>query len=127
MLGTVEDFRAMCRFHGCEHAVNSLLTSGKECTMDNLKAARIYDTECGTAYAGYGLFLAIELGLLVAFGLGFLKSIGILLASIVLLVVMVLNPGVNPFTLFQRGVVMQPTEREYALGLEIMKKVKELE
>lgn len=121
-----EDFQTFRRLHGCEHAICGVLTNQKECTMESLKAERIFDPECGTAYGGYAVFLAIELGLLIAFGPGFLKSAGILLATIVVLIVLILKPGINPFTLIQRPVVAQPTEREYALGLEIMKKVKEL-
>ncbi len=94
--------------------------------MEALKERRVYDAECGTAYSGYALFLAIELGILIAIGPGFLKAIGIVLGTIILLIVLILNPGINPFTLIQRSVVAQPTEHEYALGVEIMKKVKEL-
>jgi len=121
-----DDMQSFRRFHGCEHAIISTLTDRKPCEMEVLKAGRIYDTECGTAYSGYALILAVEIGLLIVFWPGFLKSAGILLATIVVLIVMILNPPINPFTLIQHPVVMQPGEREYALGFEIMKKVEEL-
>ena len=103
-----------------------MLTGKKDVTEDVLKTARIYDTECGTAYSGYALLLAVELGLLIAFGSGILKSAGILLATVVLLFILILIPAINPFTLLQKPVVAQPTDHEYELGLEIIKKVKEL-
>lgn len=47
--------------------------------------------------------------------------------SVLVLLVMILLPKINPFTLIQHPVVLPPSERELQLGLEIMKKVKELE
>lgn len=114
------------RFHGCEHAIVDLLTKGKDQTMEELRRARIYDTECGTAYSGYVVALALELALLIVFWPGLLKAIGLLFATVVLLLVMIIFPKINPFTLIQHPVVLPPTEREYELGVEIMKKMKEL-
>ncbi len=117
---------SFCRMHGCEHAVVSHLTSDGECTMEALKKARIYDTECGTAYSGYALLLALEIALLIIMWPGLLKFAGIILLTVIIIVIMILCPAINPFTVIQRPVVKRPTEREYLLGLEIMKRMKEL-
>jgi hypothetical protein len=50
-----------------------------------------------------------------------------LAASVILIVIMILVPRINPFTVLQHPVVMQPTEKEYLLAIEIMKKLRELE
>lgn len=114
------------RMHGCEHAVVSALTKEKTCEMTVLEKTSCYDTECGTAYSGYALALALEIALLIIFWPGILKAAGILLLSVLILIVMILCPKINPFTLIQHPVVLPPTERELQLGLGIMKKVKEL-
>lgn len=118
-----ESFR---RFHGCEHAVIESLTKNKDCTIEALRKGRIYDPECGTAYSGYLIAIAVVLGLLIMFWPGLLKAVGILAVTLIALLIMILVPAINPFTVFQRPVVTQPTEREYALAVEIMIRVKEL-
>ena len=118
---------AFCRHHGVEHAVISALTDGKDCTMEVLQNERIYDPECGTAYAGYAVTIAFVLAMLIVFWPGVLKALLVLLATAAVLLVMILKPAINPFTLIQHKVVKRPTQREYQLGLEIMKKVKELQ
>lgn len=114
------------RFHGCEHAIISNLTKGKECTVESLIHGRIFDPECGTAYSGYAVLVAAELALLIVFWPGVLRSLGIIALTIVAIVVMILVPKINPFVLIQRPVVMRPTERECILGIEIVKRLKEL-
>ena len=116
------------RNHGCEHATVSFLTKGeKSVTLEELKKMPIYDGECGTMYAGYLLFLAVELALLIALPLhiGLLKSAGILLATLVLLVINIFNPK-NPFFIIQKPVVNQPGDREYALGMALIHKMNEM-
>lgn len=116
------------RYHGCEHAALKLLTSKKDCTLENLKKMSIYDAECGTAYCGYALFLIAELVVLVGLfdGLGLIKIIGILAATVVLLFINLFNPF-NPFLLLQRRVVARPTEKEYLLGITVINRLNELE
>ena len=121
-----ELMKSFQRFHGCEHSIIDALTKGRECTAESIRRGRIYDPECGTAYSGYIVFLALELALLIIFWPGILKSLGILLLSVVVLVVMIIKPAINPFTLFQRPVVLRPTERECELGMDIINKLKEL-
>ena len=118
------------RFHGCEHQTVSWLTRAKasdELTEAGVQRYRIYDAECGTAYAGYWLTLAVVLtALIVSFPtLGFLKAAGILLLTIVLLLVNVFNPW-NPFFLLQRRVVDQPGEWEYRLALAAAERLRKL-
>ena len=115
------------RHHGCEHAALHVLAENKPAEMESFAKPRIYDPECGTAYSGYAVALALELALLIIFWPGLLKAIGILALTAVLIIAMILVPRMNPFTVFQRPVVMPPTEKEYLLVIEIMKKLRELE
>lgn len=115
------------RYHGCEHAAVEVLTTKKPVELETLRSARIYDPECGTAYSGYALTVALELALLIIFWPGILKAAGILVLTAVLIVVMILVPYINPFTMLQRPVVMAPAEREYTLAIAIMNKLRELE
>ena len=117
------------RNHGCEHATVSFLTKEKQAvTLEELKKMPIYDGECGTMYAVYLLFLAVEIALLIALPLqlGLLKSVAVVLITIVLLVINVFNPK-NPFFIVQRPVVNQPGDREYALGLALIERMKGIE
>ncbi len=111
------------RFHGCEHQTVSWLTkrdAGEVLSVEKIQKERIYDSECGTAYAGYFLTLVITLSLLLLniANLGLLKAIGILLAVIAVLVINIFNPY-NPYLLLQKPVVAQPGEREYVLATAI--------
>lgn len=115
------------RNHGCEHAAINALTKGKRAEMDSFNKPVIYDSECGTAYSGYAVAVAIEFAALIILWPGLLKAIGALVMTVILLLVMILVPRINPFTLLQRPVVLPPTEKEYMLVIEIMKKLKELE
>lgn len=115
------------RYHGCEHAAMNVLTNKGSAEMETLKKANIYDPECGTAYSGYAVALAVELALLIVFWPGILKAIGVIVLTAIIILVMILVPKINPFTLIQRPVVMRPTEKEYLLAIEIMKKLRELE
>ena len=119
-----EQFR---RFHGCEHAVMYAMTKKWPANLETFQNPRIYNPECGTAYSGYAIVLALEIALLILFWPGLLKAACVLLLTIIVLVAMILIPGINPFTLFQRPVVLPPTEHECLLAVEIMKKLRELE
>lgn len=114
------------RFHGCEHAIISEMTKKGDCTVESLLCGRIYDTECGTAYSGYAVFLAAELALMIASGIPFFRSLVVVFLSLVVLVIMILVPKINPFVMIQRPVVSRPTARECELGVEIVKRLKEL-
>ena len=116
-----------CRFHGCEHAAMHAMAEGKPAEMGSFDNPRIYDPECGTVYSGYAVTLAIELALLIVFWPGFLKAVGALLLTVIIFVAMILMPRINPFTVLQRPVVLPPTEKEYMLVIEIMKRLRELE
>jgi hypothetical protein len=70
--------------------------------------------------------LFVAMVIVLNFGaIGFIKSIGILLATVIVLLVNVFNPY-NPYKILQKNVVSKPTEREYTLGLELIKTLKEL-
>lgn len=116
--------------HGCEHAAISMMTHSDEkgISMELLKKSPIYDSECGTAYSGYAITIALVLALLIAFGgsLGFLKCIGILLLTVVILLFNIFNPY-NPYLLLQHPVVTKPDERTYELGLAICERLREME
>jgi hypothetical protein len=94
--------------------------------MENLRGTSYYDTECGTAYAGYAVLLAFELACLIVFWPGLLKSLLILAVTIAVLIILIINVKINPFTCLQRRVVSPPSEREYELGLELIKRMEEL-
>lgn len=122
-----ELFQQFRRYHGCEHAAISWLTkyAGKEeVTIEKLKKTSIYDPECGTAYSGYGLTLSFVIAVLTAnlMTIGLLKALGIAVLTFVLLILNIFNPY-NPYKLLQRPVVVIPTDREYVLGVEMMKKL----
>lgn len=126
-----EDYLQQFRMnHGCEHAAISMMTrsDGKEISMEQLKSSPIYDSECGTAYSGYAITITLVLALLIVFGgsLGFLKCIGILLLTVVILLLNIFNPY-NPYLLLQRPVVTKPDERTYELGLAICERLREME
>lgn len=116
--------------HGCEHAAISMMTRSDEkgISMEQLKKSPICDSECGTAYSGYAITIALVLALLIAFGsgLGFWKAAGILLLTVVILLFNVFNPY-NPYLLLQRPVVTKPDERTYELGMAICERIREME
>ena len=116
-----------CRFHGCEHAAMHAMAEGKPAVMESFDKSRIYDPECGTVYSGYAVTLALELALLIIFWPGLLKAAGILLLTLIIFVVMILKPRINPFTILQHPVVLPPAEKEFVLAIEIMKRLRELE
>ena len=70
--------------------------------------------------------LAVAMTIVLNFSaIGFLKSIGIIVGTIVMLFINVFNPY-NPYKILQRNVVTRPTEREYVLGLELIRNLKEI-
>ncbi len=115
------------RYHGCEHAVFNVLRNEKEITMENIKSMNIYDPECGSVYMGYilTLFFILIIICLNFSVIGMLKAIGIIIISVVALFFNIFNP-LNPFMILQKNAVATPTEREYLLGLELLRKFKEL-
>lgn len=113
------------RYHGCEHKGIRIITKEKEITLENLKSMRIYDSECGTVYMGYMLALLMVIAVLTLLSVSFLKALGIVIITIVLLILNLFNPY-NPFVFLQKNSVAEPTEREYALVIELLKKFKEL-
>jgi len=119
-----EQFR---RFHGCEHQTVSWLTKhekGERSTMETLMEQPFYDSECGTAYAGYLLTVSLVLAVVIAniTTLGLLRALGILLGLVALLVINIFNPY-NPYLLLQKSVVARPEEREYVLALAIAERL----
>lgn len=113
------------RYHGCEHKGVRIITKEKEITLDNLKSMRIYDAECGTVYMGYILTLLMVIAVLTLLSVNLIKSLVIVIITIVLLVLNLFNPY-NPFVFLQKNAVAEPTEREYALVMELLRKFKEL-
>jgi len=121
------------RFHGCEHACVKLLSKNHSeipeagspvwLTLQNLQASPIYDAECGTVYAGYFLTLTVEIGLFLStfVEIDFLKAVGILLATIIVLFILIFVPW-NPYKRLQYPAVAQPGEKEYELGLAVLEK-----
>ena len=122
-----DDFEQFKKYHGCEHACLKMLSKEKEITIENIETSDIYDSECGTVYMGYILtLLAVIMLIVLNFAvIGFLKSIGIIVGTIIVLFINIFNPY-NPYKILQRNVVTRPTEREYVLGLELIKKLKEI-
>ena len=122
-----DDFEQFKKYHGCEHACLKMLSKEKEITIENIETSDIYDSECGTVYMGYILTLLAVIMLIVLnfAAIGFLKSIGIIVGTIIVLFINIFNPY-NPYKILQRNVVTRPTEREYILGLELIKKLKEI-
>ena len=119
------DREAFRRYHGSEHALVYNLSKDREITLENLKRSPYYDAECGTAYSGYMVLLAAELAVLILIGPGLLRSILILAATLVLLLINVFNP-LNPFLLLQKQVVARPSDREYSLAAAIGTKMKDV-
>lgn len=122
-----ELFQQFRRYHGCEHAVITWLTKygdKEEINVESLKKMSIYDSECGTAYSGYAFTLALIIAILTAniVTIGVLKALGLVLLTIVILLINIFNPY-NPYKLLQRPVVDKPTDREYVLGVEMMKRL----
>lgn len=115
------------RHHGCEHAMLELLSKEKPATLENLKTSSIYDAECGSAYAGYFLTLACEIGLFLStlVEIGFLPSVGILIATVILLLILIFVPW-NPYKRIQRPVVAQPQDEEYELGMAILQELQRI-
>ena len=122
-----DDFEQFKKYHGCEHACLKMLSKEKEITIENIETSDIYDSECGTVYMGYILTLLAVIMLIVLnfAAVGFIKSISIIIGTIILLFINIFNPY-NPYKILQRNVVTRPTEREYILGLELIKKLKEI-
>lgn len=121
---THQQFR---RLHGCEHAMMQVLSKEEEATLENLKRKSILNAECGTVYCGYAIMLVTILALVIAniAALGILKSLCIVGATIVLIVICIFLPY-NPFMVLQKPAVANPTEREYVLGVAILNKFNEL-
>lgn len=117
-----ETFKQFRRYHATEHASIKLLGSRNEISIEHLKEQSFYESECGTAYAGYWIVLMLVLAILIfnIMNIGILKLIIYLCLTIILLFINVFNPY-NPFKLLQYNVVQKPTDKEYALAMEIIK------
>ena len=95
--------------------------------MEELKAASIYHMECGSMYVIYKL---VMLAVLAVIGLnistiGILKAVLVLIGTgLIILANIIMDIGI--FNVFQRNSVAEPTEREYILALELLKKFREL-
>ena len=115
------------RFHGSEHKVLNMLLENKEATEEELKAASIYHMECGSMYVIYKLVLLLALAIvgLNITKLGLLKGTLILIGTGILIFANIMKV-IGIFNIFQRSSVAEPTEREYILALELLKKFKEL-
>lgn len=115
------------RFHGAEHAVKQLWNK-EDITLEKVKKSSIYDAECGSAYYSMIIFLATLIGwlLLNIVEIGFIKFIVVIAITLILMVINLFNPY-NPFLIFQRFTVARPTDREYLLAMETLKKFKNLE
>ena len=127
LFDTEEHRNQFRRFHGCEHKILNILLENKEASEEELKAASIYHMECGSMYVIYKLVLLAVLAIvgLNISTLGLLKGALILVGTgLVILVNIIKNIGI--FNIFQRNSVAEPTEREYILALELLKKFKEL-
>ncbi len=125
-----EQFR---RCHGCEHAIIKLLSRQRHevgenwLTMSDLIQSPIYDSECGTVYAGYFLTLACEIGLFLSnlVDIGFFRSVGVILATVILFVILIFLPW-NPYKRLQYPAVTKPGKKEYELGMEILREMQKI-
>lgn len=117
-----ETFMQFRRYHGAEHASIRLVLKNEEITVENLMKQSHFDAECGTAYAGAWTMLSLIISILIYLfpNIGLWKFILYLLISLILLMVNVINP-LNPFKLLQYKAVLKPTEKEYRLGIEVIK------
>ena len=107
---------------GVSDAADDAAAQSSWLTMSNLVESPIYDSECGTVYAGYFLTLAVEIGLFLStlVDLGFLWSAGTILVSVILFFILIFMPW-NPYKRLQKPAVAQPGEAEYEVGVEILK------
>ena len=127
LYGSTEYREQFRRFHGCEHKILNMLLQNKETNMEELKAASIYHMECGSMYVIYKL---VMLAVLAVIGLnistiGILKAVLVLIGTgLIILANIIMDIGI--FNVFQRNSVAEPTEREYILALELLKKFREL-
>ena len=122
-----EHWKQFKRQHGCEHKIINVFMKGKGTGLEDLKAASIFHTECGSMYTTYNLIFLVLLaivGLNIA-SIGIIRGLLILLGMGILMLVNIIKQ-LHIFDFFQRNVVAEPTEREYALALEMMKEFQEL-
>lgn len=117
-----EKNRQSKRYHACEHALMNII-SKDNITMDDLKNSSIYESECGTVYCGYFLFLLIVICYLIVnvVSVGIFNALLIVLFVVVALFINLFNPY-NPFLFIQKPTLEQPNEKEYLLVLELVKK-----
>lgn len=111
------------KYHACEHALIYCLVHKKEKNLEELKKAPIYDNECGTVYSGILLFLIISISYMIIMDFHLLSILKVMAIIITLLFFNLFNPY-NPFRIFQYRAVEKPTDKEYLLAFELMKKYK---
>lgn len=118
-----ECYHQMRKYHGCEHAIVRCINHQQECTLDKLKKTSIYDSECGTVYSGTILLVIIYISLMMMNHVSLLIILRNVIVVIIVLFINLFNPY-NPFKLFQYRAVEKPTDKEYLLGIEMIKKMK---
>lgn len=96
-------------------------------TMSNLIKSPIYDSECGSVYAGYFFTLACEIGLFLSnfVDIGFFRSVGVILSTVILFLILIFLPW-NPYKRLQYPAVAKPGKREYEMGLEILREMQRI-
>lgn len=96
-------------------------------TMSNLIQSPIYDSECGSVYAGYFFTLACEIGLFLSnfVDIGFFRSVGVILATVIVFLILIFLPW-NPYKRLQYPAVAKPGKREYEMGLEILREMQRI-
>ena len=120
-------FHQYRKYHACEHAAIYLISKKIEPTLEQLKKTPIFDDECGTVWCGNFLILSIITTYLIQqiFNFGVLKTVAIFIISVIVLILNFFNPY-NPLKLFQVNVIEKPTNKEYLLGLELIKEFKKI-
>lgn len=127
LYNTAENNHLFKRYHALEHQMLNLIDQEKEINLNNLKQMSIYEKECGNVYSGTLLvFSTICTCILLNIGfIGIFKALGYIVIVFMILFLNLLNPY-NPLILLQKNMIEKPTECEYLLAIEMLKKAKTL-
>ncbi|MBR3689615.1 MAG: DUF1385 domain-containing protein [Eggerthellaceae bacterium] len=127
---TNEMFEQFRRYHGAEHTVvHAQRKSNPSWKTEDLSKLPYLENECGTVHMATLLVWALVAGITIALFpyLGFLKTLGVLFAATVLLLLNLWFNPANPLKLVQKRVVSHPTATELELAACCMQEFIRLE
>lgn len=127
---TDEMFEQFRRYHGAEHTVvHAQGKSRPPWEIEDLAKLPYLENECGTVYMATLLVWALVAGIVIAYFpyLGFLKTLGVLFAATVLLMLNLWFNPANPLKLVQKRMVSRPTASELELAASCMQEFIRLE